>query len=250
MSFTGEDKRVSGREFVGANDAFQLARIRLSGDLSDGQYFRGQALDMLDIAKNYRIDVPSAFRALSDLQALGMVSAGPNHSAVVRSRTPKEMQEAYEIRAALEEIAGRTAARALKGNTRELRGELDAMRAAVRERDLNTYVAHDVRFHRHILRASQNEVLVDIWDTLLFDMRLRAVIGQVTGNLAEVVESHQSIIDVLENGHGKEAGLLLRNHSETFLQFLKKAERDSGFHKELEIARTVQQALFPEHCPS
>ena len=29
----------------------------------------------------------------------------------------------------------------------------------------------------------------------------------------------------------------LRNHSESFLQFLKKAERDSGFHRELQIAR-------------
>jgi hypothetical protein len=36
--------------------------------------------------------------------------------------------EAYEIRAALEEIGGRTAARALKGKTDQLQNELDATR--------------------------------------------------------------------------------------------------------------------------
>ena len=44
--------------------------------------------------------------------------------------SPKEMQDAYEIRAALEEVGGRAAARALKGNTITLQRELEAMREA------------------------------------------------------------------------------------------------------------------------
>src|SRR5208282_6045486 len=43
--------------------------------------------------------------------------------------------------------------------------------------------------------------------------------------------------------------LLLRNHVETILEFLKKSESDSGFHravrKDLEGAKDVQQAFFP-----
>jgi sigma-B regulation protein RsbU (phosphoserine phosphatase) len=107
-----------------------------------------------------------------------------------------------------------------------------------------------MEFHHGIIAASQNDVLRRIWDTMLFDMRLRAVISKVSGNLADVVESYVAIIEALDAGHGKEAGLLLRNHSESFLQFLKKAEHDSGFRRELQIARTVQEALVPEQCPS
>lgn len=51
-----------------------------------------------------------------------------NMSAVFRSSNPKQMPEAYEIRAALEEIGGRTAARALKGKTDQLQNELGATR--------------------------------------------------------------------------------------------------------------------------
>src|SRR5277367_5863627 len=80
-----------------------------------------------------------------------------NSSAAVPVRRPEEIQEVYEIRAALEEIAGRAAARALKGNTSALRREVDEMRAAFRCRDLDCFVEHDVAFHRHILQASQNQ---------------------------------------------------------------------------------------------
>jgi len=63
------------------------------------------------------------------------------------------------------------------------------------------------------------------------------------------VELHQPIIDAFEKGRGREAGLLLRNHVEIFLEYLKKSESDSGFHralrKDLEGAKDVQQAFFP-----
>ena len=41
------------------------------------------------------------------------------------SLNAKEMQQAYEIRAALEEVGGRAAARVLKGNTAILQRELE-----------------------------------------------------------------------------------------------------------------------------
>jgi serine phosphatase RsbU (regulator of sigma subunit) len=172
-----------------------------------------------------------------------------NSSPAVPVRRPEEIQEVYEIRAALEEIAGRAAARALKGNTSALRREVDEMRAAFRCRDLDCFVEHDVAFHRHILQASQNQTLVRVWDSLAVDQRIRAAFGRVSRDFPDVVESHQPIVDALEKGRGREAGLLLRNHVETILEFLKKSESDSGFHrafrKDLEGAKDVQQALFP-----
>ena len=73
--------------------------------------------------------------------------------------SPKEMQDAYEIRAALEEVGGRAAAPALKGNTTALQREVEAMRAAFDRFDLDSFVGHDIAFHRNILEASQNKVL-------------------------------------------------------------------------------------------
>ena len=166
------------------------------------------------------------------------------------SLNPKEMQQAYEIRAALEEVAGRAAAPVLKDNTAALRRELDAMRTAFKRLDLDSFVEHDIAFHRNILQASQNEVLLRVWDSLAVDLRIRAVIGKISGDFPELVESHQPILDALEKGRGREAGLLLRNHVETVLEFLKKSESDSEFHRalrnDLENAKEVHKAFFPK----
>ena len=92
-------------------------------------------------------------------------------------------------------------------------------------------------------------MLLRVWDTLGFDLRIRAAIGKVSKDLPEVVESHQPILEALEKGRGSEAALLMRNHVETFLDYLKKSEAESGVQRavrrDLQGAKDVQQAFFP-----
>ena len=101
---------------------------------------------------------------------------------------------------------GRAAARVLKGNTAALRDELETMRAAFVRLDLDSFVEHDIAFHRNILEASQNEVLLRVWDSLAIDLRIRAAVGKISGDFPELVESHRPILDALEMGRGREAG--------------------------------------------
>lgn len=247
--FPGCDATTASRSHQRPNG--KGARVRLSTDLLNGRYQQGERLQLRQIAKEYDVELGSALSIVADLHALGMVTlAGPD-IAIVRSPDPKEMYEAYEIRAALEEIGGRAAAHRLKGRTAELQRQQEIMRAAVRQLDFDAYAEHDVVFHRTILETSQNDVLLRVWDSMAFDIRIRAAIAKVAGDLGEVVESHQPIIEALERGQGKEAGLLLRNHVESFLQCLKTAESDSRFlERNLEIARDVQKAFIPQQLPS
>jgi serine phosphatase RsbU (regulator of sigma subunit) len=244
----GENEADAGA--ARTDPAGKLARVRLAGELSKDHCRTGESVKLSEIAAKFQLDQDSVLKIFAEFQTLGMVTLSGDLSAVVRSPNPKEMQEAYEIRAALEEIGGRTAARALKGNTAVLQCELDAMRSAFRRRDLDSFVEHDVAFHRSILQASRNEVILRVWDTLAVDLRIRGAIGKVVSGLPEVVESHQPIVDALEKGRGREAGLLLRNHVETLLDFLKKSESDSGIHRarhnDLENAKDVQKAFFPQ----
>jgi len=246
----GGSRGAHGVEPERANcDVSGLRRIRLARDLFGGAYRPGQSVKLSDVAAKYMLEAEAVLKLFAEFQALGMVTLGANRSAIIHSPNPKEMKEAYEIRAALEEIAGRTAAPALRGKVASLQKEVDAMRAAVAAGNLDAYADHDVRFHTSILKASQNDVLLRVWDTLALDLRIRAAIAKVTKDLPEVVESHQPILDALGKGRGREAGLLLRNHVETFLEFLKKSDSDSGiqraFRGDLERAKDVQQAFFP-----
>ncbi len=206
-------------------------RRRLAKELFSGRFQTRQPVQLREIAVEYELDNESVLKAFAEFQALGMVTLSGNSSAIVGSPIPKETREAYEIRAATEEIAGRTAALVLKGYTAGLQNELAAMRAAVANGDLDACAEHDVKFHRNILKASQNDVLLRVWDTLGFDLRIRAAMGRVSRDLPEVIESHQPIVDALEKGCEREAGLLLRNHVETVLQCLTRGQADLGFHQ-------------------
>jgi len=227
----------------------KYGRGRFARELFNGRYQPGELLQLSNTAATYEIDEEALLNIFLECQSLGLVKLSKKKTAIVCAPNPKEMQEAYEIRAGLEEISGRTAATAFKGNTGRLRYELAAMRAALEERDLDACAEHDVRFHRAILQASQNDVLLRVWNALAVDLRMRATVGKVTQNLPAVVDSHQPIVEALDRGQGIEAGLLLRNHVETVMQFLKKADFDSGVQravaKDLETAKDIQNALFP-----
>ena len=229
-------------------------RARLARELFAGVYRPGQVLTLRDIGERYGLGEDTLLNAFADLESLGMVELSENHSATVLSPSLNEMMEAYEIRAGLEEIAGRTAAAFLEGNTAVLQGEVDGMLAAARSEDLEAYAEHDINFHRIILEASQNGVLRRVWDTLAIDLRMHAAIPKVSRDLYDSAESHRPIAKALEEGRGREAGLLLRNHIETILEYLKRSESDSGvqrtFRRDLEDAKEVQQAFLPRRTIS
>jgi serine phosphatase RsbU (regulator of sigma subunit) len=227
----------------------EIGRARLVRELFGVRYREGQTVHLREVAAEYKLDHQSVLQAFAEFQALGMVTVSGNFSATFHSRSPKEMQEAFEIRASLEEIAGRNAAPVLRRNTEQLQNELDAMRAAVRDDDLERYADHDIKFHKTILKAAQNEVILRVWDTLTIDLRMRATNPRVLQDLPDVVESHQPIVDALGKGNGGEAGVLLRNHVETFLEYLRRSDSESGMNRairrDLEGAKEVQQAFFP-----
>lgn len=226
-----------------------LGRVRLARHLFSGRFRPGQCLQLDEIAVEFGMNKDSLLKTFGEFQALGMITFAGEFSAIVSLPDPQEMLDAYNVRAAIEEIGGRAAAAALQDNVVPLLEELRGMRAALHHGNLDACVEHDINFHRSILEASQNEFLLRVWDSLALDWRMRAMTENLSEHMREVVESHQPIVDALQRGRGRQAGLLLRNHVETFSEYIKKSQSDSEFHKvfqtELEGAKDVQRAFFP-----
>jgi DNA-binding GntR family transcriptional regulator len=88
---------------------------RLARELFSGRFRPTQTLQLREIAAEYGLDEETVWKALAEFQTLGMVTLSEDLSVIVRSPNPAEMEEAYQIRAEIEEIAGRTAATVLKG---------------------------------------------------------------------------------------------------------------------------------------
>ena len=67
----------------------------------------------------------------------------------------------------------RLAAPVLKNNVEGLRLCLDELKAAAAAGDYGGYALHNINFHRQIMEAANNRILLKTWDSLGFETRVR-----------------------------------------------------------------------------
>ena len=188
-----------------------------------GFYPPGERLVETRIAQELGTSQAPVREALRDLELLRFVESAPFKGARVREISEEELLEIYPVRAALEELAAREAAVRLDGIVGVLEGELEAMHKAADEGDLHEQVVHDVNFHRLIVEAAGNRILLDVWCSLRIESRtiITAVRTGMDGH--EIAERHRPVLDALRDRDPDRAGAALRRHLEEFADRLRAA---------------------------
>jgi DNA-binding GntR family transcriptional regulator len=153
--------------------------------------------------------------AFGELQSLGFVEHEPYRGTRVRRITEEELAEIYPVRAAPEALAAQEAASRLDGKVRELEREFEAMREAADRDGLQDLAAHDAAFHRLIVEAASNKVLLDTWRPLRVEARVVVTALKTDIDLHELTELHRPLLEVLKEGYPEKAGSALRQHVET-----------------------------------
>ena len=186
------------------------ARV-LSGEIPSGSRLRQEA-----IAREFGVSRTPVREALRQLQALGIARLEHNRGAIVRAPTPRELREAYEVRAELEGLAAELAA------TRILDGQLERLHEAQRlfRRSIETLIARRrsgrgrprwdddsdwVRgndlFHQVIQEAAANAQLLRTIADLhrSFPRALTwAALSESSALLEENVRQHDGIVEAIE----------------------------------------------------
>jgi DNA-binding GntR family transcriptional regulator len=188
-----------------------------------GFYPPGDRLVETRIAQELGTSQAPVREALRDLELLRFVESAPFKGARVREISEEELLEIYPVRAALEELAAREAAVRLDGVVGVLEAELEAMHTAADEGDLHEQVVHDVNFHRLIVEAAGNRILLDVWGSLRIESRtiITAVRTGMDGH--EIAERHRPVLDALRDRDPDRAGAALRRHLEEFADRLRAA---------------------------
>jgi DNA-binding GntR family transcriptional regulator len=204
--------------------ASQLHARVLSGELPSGTRLRQKAL-----AEEFGVSRTPVREALRKLQAGGLVELQPNRGAVVRGLSPREIRDAYEVRAALEALAaGLAAERVDREQLRRLEHAQSEFRAALegtitRRRGGREVAARDVRrwasandaFHQTIHEASGNGVLAGTLAQLAqnFPRDLsRMVVSESTAMLEANVREHEAILEALAEHDATAAYERMRQH--------------------------------------
>jgi len=189
-----------------------------------GELQPGDRIVELQLANELGTSQAPVREALRELQSLGFVEHEPYRGTRVRRITERELAEIFPVRAALEELAAQEAASRLNGRVEDLEREFEAMRAAAGRKDLQDLAGHDARFHRLIVEAAENKVLLDLWKTLRVEARVVVTALKTDIDFDELAEMHRPLLEALAEGLPEKAGRALRYHFEVLQAMVKERE--------------------------
>ena len=194
------------------------ARIRnlLLERIIAGEYAAGERLVELQLAREFGSSQAPVREALRDLETAGLVTIKPRRGSFVNDYHARAQHEIYHVRGALEEAAMRLAMPRLREDASSIAAHLEGMREAARGGDFEGIVRHSVGFHRVIMLASGNELLLRMWESLHVEMHSRKTALQPNLDLVAVAESHAPILDAVRAGDVERACRLSREHQEYF----------------------------------
>ena len=191
-------------------------RDRLLDRIIGGHYEPGERLVELQLAREFGTSQAPVREALRDLEVAGLVTIKPRRGSFVNDYHAKAQHEIYYVRGALEEAAMRLALPHLTRDMRPLALHLEGMRQAARDADPEAMVHHSVGFHRHIMRACGNELLLKMWESLNVEAHSRKTTMQPNTDLVAVAESHAPLFEAIEGGDVERACTVSREHQAFF----------------------------------
>lgn len=167
----------------------------LEGRLDPGTWVRQES-----IAQSLGVSRFPVREAIEKLAEEGLVEVVPHRGTVVRLPTARQILEVYEVRATLDGMAARLAARrATRETTARMREVAERTRAAAMRGEELTGL--NLEFHGALRQASDNEllgrILHQIEDTI---RRFGATTYRASGPGLAAVDEHDAIIDAVEVG--------------------------------------------------
>jgi phosphonate utilization transcriptional regulator len=187
----------------------ELERMILAGDLAAGEQLREvEVAAMLGVSRG---PVREAFRALEES---GLVHQEKNRGVYVRQIGVHEADEIYELRALLDEFAGRRlAATATPAALDELRAIVAAMDAAAATGDVDAYLAANIAFHDRLVALAGNDKLLRVYRRLVNELHVFRRTSLARGDtLPASTREHHDILKRIAARDAEGAGRAMRAH--------------------------------------
>ncbi|HWD01729.1 MAG TPA: GntR family transcriptional regulator [Amycolatopsis sp.] len=196
-----------------ADRAYRLTKeLVLTGELPGGHLFsEGEIAERLGVS---RTPVREAFLRL---QVEGLLNLIPKRGAVVVPVPPGEAEDVLEAREAVEGAAVRRLARRpdlIPDALAQLSEVLDIQRRHAENDDLAGFAEADELFHRTIVAAGGNMLLLDFYATLADRQRRMNVhaLRPVPALLPVVLREHEDLLTIIERADADAFAPALRAH--------------------------------------
>jgi DNA-binding GntR family transcriptional regulator len=189
----------------------RLRRAILSGQLAEGT-----PLPEAQTAAKLGVSRVPVREALVELERQGLVEFDRHGRACVKPFTAEDIAEILSLRASLQAMAARLAARRL---TEEDEERLEALLSrAARTEDLTEFSSLDTAFHDEIVAVARHRRLQRVWNDLRAQMELwlarlhRHRERKVHDVRPETLRSHREMLRVLKTRRPDDAARLMERH--------------------------------------
>jgi DNA-binding GntR family transcriptional regulator len=180
---------------------------RLRAEIVSGALKPGVRIVEGTWGRKFGVAQGSIREAINILAQEGFVAKASGRSARVVSLSEDDVRRQYELRGALEGLAGRLAAEH-KADTAALQKAINSMRHSAKRNRAPELLDADLAFHLELCRLSGNEYLLEHARRILLPffafVRIRVVAsGQGTSPWDRELEAHQRILDLVREGEGR-----------------------------------------------
>ncbi|OZM83175.1 GntR family transcriptional regulator [Pseudonocardia sp. MH-G8] len=223
---TDPQRRPAGEDGARRSVAPRVSRPTFSSQIRDGlleritsgEYAPGERLVETRIAAEFGTSQAPVREALRDLEALGLIESRPRLGSTVVPFAEQTLREAYVVRAALEEAATRLCM---------LRGAVprSAMEKAITEMhrsaeagDPALMSTSSAAFHRAVVEASENRLLIRAWEALQIEARTSIALMVLEPDLATVADEHRLLLQDMLDGDVERACRHARDHQLEYAQ--------------------------------
>jgi DNA-binding GntR family transcriptional regulator len=205
-----------------------LRDLLLSGDLAPGT-----SLQEIPLAKSLGVSRNTLREAVRTLVAEGLLSRAPHKGIVVRSLTPDDVNELFEIRELLELAALDRACAQPNKILPDLQDKVEGLRRAVATRRERDVIEMDLGFHQVLVSVFDSPRLQHFHAVLISELCLAlAFLDRKTraGSVGQIVTQHQQILHAVKSGDAAKSTKLLMRHlqdSKTLLLQLLQDRKES-----------------------
>ncbi|UOF88645.1 GntR family transcriptional regulator [Fodinisporobacter ferrooxydans] len=157
---------ISARQELGKPLPEQIANF-IAEKIFRGDYQPGERLKEEELANLFKTSRAPVRESLYLLQIDGLVERLPRRGTVVKEYTNKEIQELYEVRLGLEQLAIDKLAFSWNDDAhQQFLAILSEMKTALKDFDTISYASHNAKFHKLLFKLAGNEILSRLYQQL------------------------------------------------------------------------------------
>ncbi|WP_405983121.1 GntR family transcriptional regulator [Streptomyces sp. NBC_00158] len=176
-----------------------------------GRWKPGERIVERRIAVELEVSQTPVREALRELETLRLIESAPNKGVRVRNLSAADLEEIYPVRAGLEQIAAELAAPRLATDCSALEPHVEALWEADRIQDGTAQVRHTVGFHREMVRAAGNSVLLHTWESLGIEVFTALSIRWLGTVQKSYAEEHEALVAAFRS-QDPDIGVLVKRH--------------------------------------